>query len=115
MKLGLMTRTFISGDQKLWEGGHDGGLPDSRVFDSLKTVRANWDAERRMRGATLVCKGYSTNRGIRTCLWDSGGNTGMLLVSRYARYLIVTAVFGGGLCDACGCQLVSTQHQFLLW
>ncbi len=36
MKLGLMTRTLISGDQKLWEGGHDGGLPDSCVFDPVK-------------------------------------------------------------------------------
>lgn len=32
VKLELMTCTPISGDQKLWEGSHDGGLPDSCVF-----------------------------------------------------------------------------------
>lgn len=35
MKSGPVTRILISGDQKLWEGGH-GGLPDSCVFDLVK-------------------------------------------------------------------------------
>lgn len=33
----IETRTLISGDQKLWEGGHDGGLPDSCVFNPVRT------------------------------------------------------------------------------
>lgn len=37
LKLELMTRTLISGDQKLWEGSHDGGLPDSCVISPVKT------------------------------------------------------------------------------
>lgn len=37
-----MTRTLISGDQKLWEGGHDGGMPDSCVFDPVKTDCSVW-------------------------------------------------------------------------
>lgn len=41
-KLGLMTCTLISCDQKLWEGSHDGGLPDFCVFSSVKTDCSVW-------------------------------------------------------------------------
>lgn len=37
-----MTRTLISGDQKLWEAGHDGGLPDFCAFDPAKTDCSVW-------------------------------------------------------------------------